>query len=34
VGRIVKVVYELQLDGKVGTRDEALAEARRLVGSP
>ena len=34
VGRIVRAVYELQLDGRVRTRDDAVAEARRLVGSP
>jgi tRNA nucleotidyltransferase (CCA-adding enzyme) len=33
VGRIVKAVYELQLDGRVRTKDEAVTEARRLVGS-
>lgn len=31
VGRIVRAVYELQLDGAVTTPDEARAEARRLV---
>lgn len=31
VGRIVKAVYELQLDGGVTTPDEARAQARRLV---
>lgn len=31
VGRILAEVYELQLDSKVQTRDEALAVARRLV---
>jgi hypothetical protein len=31
VGRIVAAVYELQLDGRVTTRDEAQAEARRLL---
>jgi tRNA nucleotidyltransferase (CCA-adding enzyme) len=32
VGRIVKAVYELQLDGRVRTAEEARAEARLLVG--
>jgi tRNA nucleotidyltransferase (CCA-adding enzyme) len=31
VGRIVKEVYERQLDGAVVTHDDALAEARRLL---
>jgi tRNA nucleotidyltransferase (CCA-adding enzyme) len=31
VGRIVRAVYERQLDGAVGTADEAREEARRLV---
>jgi tRNA nucleotidyltransferase (CCA-adding enzyme) len=31
VGRIVRAVYELQLDGAVRTPEEARAEARRLV---
>jgi tRNA nucleotidyltransferase (CCA-adding enzyme) len=31
VGRIVRAVYERQLDGAVTTEDEARAEARRLV---
>ncbi|HVR71439.1 MAG TPA: HD domain-containing protein [Vicinamibacteria bacterium] len=36
VGRIVRAVYERQLDGEVGTAEEARAEARRMVevGSP
>jgi tRNA nucleotidyltransferase (CCA-adding enzyme) len=33
VGRIVRAVYERQLDGVVATLDEARAEARRLIGS-
>jgi tRNA nucleotidyltransferase (CCA-adding enzyme) len=32
VGRILKAVYERQLDGAVSTHDEALAEARRVLG--
>src|SRR6185503_2657352 len=32
VGRIVRAVYERQLDGAVTTLDEAREEARRLVG--
>ena len=31
VGRIVRAVYERQLDGAVGTADEAREEARRMV---
>jgi tRNA nucleotidyltransferase (CCA-adding enzyme) len=31
VGRIVKAVYELQLDGKVATLEEARAEAQRIL---
>ncbi len=31
VGRIVRAVYERQLDGAVRTLDEAREEARRLV---
>jgi tRNA nucleotidyltransferase (CCA-adding enzyme) len=31
VGRIVKAVYEKQLDGVVGTHDEARHEAERLL---
>jgi tRNA nucleotidyltransferase (CCA-adding enzyme) len=34
VGRIVRAVYERQLDGAVTTLEEARAEARRLLGSP
>jgi tRNA nucleotidyltransferase (CCA-adding enzyme) len=33
VGRIVRAVYERQLDGAVGTPDEAREEARRMVRS-
>jgi len=33
VGRIVKAVYELQLDGRVTTLEEARAEAQRILGS-
>jgi len=33
VGRIVKAVYELQLDGKVTTLEEARAEAQRILGT-
>ena len=33
VGRIVRAVYELQLDGRVRTKDDAVDEARRMVGS-
>jgi tRNA nucleotidyltransferase (CCA-adding enzyme) len=31
-GEITKAVYELQLDGKVTNLDEAIAEARKIVG--
>ena len=31
VGRIVKAVYERQLDGLVGTLEDALGEARKLI---
>jgi tRNA nucleotidyltransferase (CCA-adding enzyme) len=31
VGRIVRAVYERQLDGAVGTLEEAVEEARRMV---
>jgi len=30
VGTVLKQVYELQLDGRVRTLEEAIAEARRL----
>jgi hypothetical protein len=33
VGRIVRAVYEQQLDGLVSTVEEARAEAARLLGS-
>jgi tRNA nucleotidyltransferase (CCA-adding enzyme) len=32
VGRIVRAVYERQLDGEVATPEEAREEARRMVG--
>ncbi len=32
VGRIVRAVYESQLDGKLSTLEEAIAEARRVLG--
>jgi tRNA nucleotidyltransferase (CCA-adding enzyme) len=32
IGRVLRVVYERQLDGAVTTLDEARAEARRLLG--
>jgi tRNA nucleotidyltransferase (CCA-adding enzyme) len=32
VGRVLSAVYEKQLDGVVTTKDEALAEARRILG--
>ncbi len=32
VGRVVRAVYERQLDGAVGSLDEAIAEARRILG--
>jgi tRNA nucleotidyltransferase (CCA-adding enzyme) len=32
VGRVLRAVYERQLDGHVRTEEEAVAEARRLVG--
>jgi tRNA nucleotidyltransferase (CCA-adding enzyme) len=32
VGEVLKAVYERQLDGQVTTLDEAVAEARRLLG--
>jgi tRNA nucleotidyltransferase (CCA-adding enzyme) len=31
VGRVVKAVYELQLDGEVTTEDEARSAARRIL---
>jgi tRNA nucleotidyltransferase (CCA-adding enzyme) len=31
VGRVLKAAYEKQLDGQIGTVDEAIAEARRLA---
>ena len=31
VGRIVHAVYERQLDGAVGTLEDAIAEARRML---
>ena len=31
VGRIVKAVYERQLDGAIMTHEEAVSEARRLL---
>jgi tRNA nucleotidyltransferase (CCA-adding enzyme) len=34
VGEVLKAVYELQLDGKVQTLDQAVAEARALIGRP
>jgi tRNA nucleotidyltransferase (CCA-adding enzyme) len=34
VGRILKAVYERQLDGEVSTPDEALAAAREMLGRP
>jgi hypothetical protein len=33
IGRILKAVYERQLDGAVTTMDEARAEARRVLGA-
>jgi hypothetical protein len=32
VGQILRAVYERQLDGAVTTLDEALAEAKQLLG--
>jgi tRNA nucleotidyltransferase (CCA-adding enzyme) len=32
VGEITRAVYEMQLDGRVRTLDEAIAEARKLIG--
>jgi tRNA nucleotidyltransferase (CCA-adding enzyme) len=34
VGEILKQVYEKQLDGQVTTVDEAVDEARRVIGTP
>jgi tRNA nucleotidyltransferase (CCA-adding enzyme) len=34
VGEVLKLVYERQLDGAVATLDEAVAAARRILGSP
>ena len=34
MGRLLKVVYERQLDGEVRTLDEAIAFARALVQRP
>ena len=31
MGDIIKAVYELQLDGRVQTLDDAIAEARALL---
>jgi len=31
IGEIVRAVYEMQLDGRVQTLDQAIAEARRLI---
>jgi len=33
VGEITRAVYEMQLDGRVRTVDDAIAEARKLIGS-
>ena len=33
VGEVLKVVYEEQLDGSVSTLDEAIAAAKRIIGS-
>lgn len=33
VGEITRAVYEMQLDGRVRTVEEAIGEARRLIGS-
>jgi tRNA nucleotidyltransferase (CCA-adding enzyme) len=33
VGRVLRAVYERQLDGAVSTHDDAVAEARRVIGS-
>jgi hypothetical protein len=34
VGRVLRAVYERQLDGAVTTLGEAQAEARRILGRP
>jgi tRNA nucleotidyltransferase (CCA-adding enzyme) len=34
IGRVVRAVYERQLDGAVTTLEEARSEARRVIGSP
>ena len=34
IGRVLKAVYERQLDGAVTNLDEARAEARRVLGTP
>jgi hypothetical protein len=31
MGEITSAVYEMQLDGRVRTLDEAIAEARKLI---
>jgi hypothetical protein len=31
IGRVTRAVYEMQLDGRVSTLDEALSAARRLL---
>ena len=31
IGEITRAVYEMQLDGRVRTVDEAIAEARRII---
>jgi tRNA nucleotidyltransferase (CCA-adding enzyme) len=31
MGEITRAVYEMQLDGRVRTLDEAIAEARKLI---
>lgn len=33
IGEITRTVYEMQLDGRVRTVEEAIAEARKLIGS-
>ena len=32
MGEITRAVYEMQLDGRVRTLDDAVAEARKLIG--